>query len=50
MNGFERRKQIKMEQIQKAAFQLFSQYGINKVNIQEIAAAANVSQVTIYNY
>ncbi|MGG4492312.1 TetR/AcrR family transcriptional regulator [Metabacillus idriensis] len=50
MNGFERRKQIKMEQIQKAAFQLFSQYGVNKVNIQEIAAAANVSQVTIYNY
>ncbi|MCM3595547.1 TetR/AcrR family transcriptional regulator [Metabacillus idriensis] len=50
MNGFERRKQTKMEQIQKAAFQLFSQYGINKVNIQEIAAAANVSQVTIYNY
>lgn len=50
MNGFERRKQTKMEQIQKAAFQLFTQYGINKVNIQEIAAAANVSQVTIYNY
>ncbi|MDR0136165.1 TetR/AcrR family transcriptional regulator [Metabacillus idriensis] len=50
MNGFERRKQTKMEQIQKAAFQLFSQNGINKVNIQEIAAAANVSQVTIYNY
>ncbi|PLR67595.1 TetR/AcrR family transcriptional regulator [Bacillus sp. UMB0893] len=50
MNGFERRKQSKMEQIQKAAFHLFSQYGVNKVNIQEIAASANVSQVTIYNY
>lgn len=39
-----------MEQIRKAAFSLFTKYGIQKVNIQEIAKKANVSQVTIYNY
>lgn len=39
-----------MDQIRKAAFHLFSKYGVQKVNIQEIAKKANVSQVTIYNY
>ncbi|MFY4774110.1 TetR/AcrR family transcriptional regulator [Metabacillus sp. RGM 3146] len=50
MNGFERRRQLKMTQIKKAAFTLFSQYGVQKVNIHDIAKKANVSQVTIYNY
>ncbi|WP_421650106.1 TetR/AcrR family transcriptional regulator [Metabacillus sp. RGM 3146] len=39
-----------MTQIKKAAFTLFSQYGVQKVNIHDIAKKANVSQVTIYNY
>ncbi|WP_158598235.1 TetR/AcrR family transcriptional regulator [Falsibacillus albus] len=50
MNGFERRRQQKMNQIRQAAFSLFSKYGIQKVSIQDIAKKANVSQVTIYNY
>ncbi|MCA1030768.1 TetR/AcrR family transcriptional regulator [Bacillus timonensis] len=50
MNGFERRKQTKRDQIKRASLSLFSQYGVQKVNIQEIAKKANVSQVTIYNY
>ena len=50
MNGFERRRLQKMEQIRLAAFSLFTKYGIHKVNIHEIAKKANVSQVTIYNY
>lgn len=50
MNGFERRRLQKMEQIRQAAFSLFTKYGIHKVNIHEIAKKANVSQVTIYNY
>lgn len=50
MNGFERRRLQKMEQIRQAAFCLFTKYGIQKVNIHEIAKKANVSQVTIYNY
>ncbi|WP_153124371.1 TetR/AcrR family transcriptional regulator [Peribacillus tepidiphilus] len=50
MNGFERRRQQKMEQIRHAALSLFTQFGVQKVNIQEIAKKANVSQVTIYNY
>ncbi|MDZ5473948.1 TetR/AcrR family transcriptional regulator [Bacillus sp. 31A1R] len=50
MNGFERRKLNKMNQIRQAAFSLFTKYGIQKVNIQEISKKANVSQVTIYNY
>ena len=50
MNGFERRRQQKMEQIRQAAFLLFSKFGIQKVSIQDIAKKANVSQVTIYNY
>ncbi|WP_335872415.1 TetR/AcrR family transcriptional regulator [Bacillus sp. 2205SS5-2] len=50
MNGFERRKQIKMKQIEDAAFSLFIKIGVQKVSIQDIAKKANVSQVTIYNY
>ncbi|MCD7035197.1 TetR/AcrR family transcriptional regulator [Metabacillus sp. GX 13764] len=50
MNGFERRRQTKMEQIRKTAQMLFAKYGVQKVNIQEIAKQAKVSQVTIYNY
>ncbi|MGI8317101.1 TetR/AcrR family transcriptional regulator [Halobacillus mangrovi] len=50
MNGFEKRKERKKSNILNAAFDLFSQYGVQKVSIQEIAQKAQVSQVTIYNY
>ncbi|MBA4496222.1 TetR/AcrR family transcriptional regulator [Paenactinomyces guangxiensis] len=50
MDGFQRRKERKKENIRRAAFELFSAYGVQKVSISEIAEKANVSQVTIYNY
>ncbi|SCY45653.1 TetR/AcrR family transcriptional regulator [Alkaliphilus peptidifermentans] len=50
MDGFERRKERKKENICQAAFDLFSVYGVKKVSIAEIAKQAKVSQVTIYNY
>lgn len=50
MDGFERRKERKKENIQRAAFELLSKYGLQKVTIAEIAEKASVSQVSIYNY
>ena len=50
MDGFERRKERKKENIIQAAFELFSASGVQKVSITEIAEKAKVSQVTIYNY
>ncbi|MEC0236850.1 TetR/AcrR family transcriptional regulator [Paenibacillus kribbensis] len=50
MNGFERRKEKKIEQIYSASFQLFSKYGFQKVTVNEIAQQARVSPATIYNY
>ncbi|HEX7064049.1 MAG TPA: TetR/AcrR family transcriptional regulator [Bacillales bacterium] len=50
MDGFQKRKERKKEMIRRAAFELFSKYGVQKVTIEEIATKANVSQVTIYNY
>jgi AcrR family transcriptional regulator len=50
MNGFERRAENKKTGIRTAAMKLFAQYGVKKVSIREIAEAANVSQVSIYNY
>ncbi|MGN6714381.1 TetR/AcrR family transcriptional regulator [Anaerocolumna jejuensis] len=50
MNGFEKRRQKKMEAILCAANMLFKQYGYNKVSIAEIAKKASVSQVSIYNF
>ncbi|MCD9024727.1 TetR/AcrR family transcriptional regulator [Cohnella silvisoli] len=50
MNGFERRKQKKTEQIYSVSFQLFSQHGFQKVSVNEIAHKAKVSPATIYNY
>ncbi|QKG86084.1 TetR/AcrR family transcriptional regulator [Kroppenstedtia pulmonis] len=50
MNGYERRKQKKMEQILSASIQLFFKYGFQKVSVNEIAHKANVSPATIYNY
>lgn len=50
MNGFERRKQKKIELILHAASALFFKYGFGKVSVQEIAEQAGVSPATIYNY
>jgi len=50
MNGFERRKEKKKEDIRRAALELFQSYGFKKVSIDEIARKAGVSQVTIYNH
>lgn len=50
MDGYQRRTEKKKENIRKAAFELFSTYGVEKVSIAEIAKKANVSPVSIYNY
>ncbi|KMJ59449.1 TetR family transcriptional regulator [Bacillus sp. LL01] len=50
MDGFQRRREQKKQDILEAALALFMEYGIQKVSISEIAQKANVSQVTIYNY
>lgn len=50
MNGFEIRRENKINDILNAALKLFSMYGIKKVSIAEIAKSANVSQVSIYNF
>lgn len=50
MNGYERRKQKKIEQIYSVSFQLFSKFGFQKVSVNEIAQHAKVSPATIYNY
>ncbi|MBN1188374.1 MAG: TetR/AcrR family transcriptional regulator [Dehalococcoidales bacterium] len=50
MNGFEKRKEKKKECIRQAASELFRQFGFKKVSLHEIARAAGVSHVTIYNH
>ena len=50
MTGYERRKQQKRDQIIRSAIELFREHGIKKTTVQEIATAAAVSQVTIYNH
>ena len=49
MDGFERRKEQSKEEIRHAASELFSQFGVDRVSIAEIARKAGVSQATIYN-
>jgi AcrR family transcriptional regulator len=49
MDGFERRKEQSKEDIRKAAWELFSQFGVDRVSITDIAHKAGVSQATIYN-
>ena len=50
MDGFERRKEQKKENIRRAALELFKIYGMKKVSINDIASRAAVSPVTIYNH
>jgi len=49
MDGFERRKEQSKEDIRQAAWELFSQFGVDRVSIADIARKAGVSQATIYN-
>lgn len=49
MDGFERRKEQSKEDIRKAAWELFGQFGVDRVSMAEIARKARVSQATIYN-
>ena len=49
VNGFARRKERNKAKIMDAAETLFNKYGIDKVNIEEIAGQAGVSKVTIYH-
>jgi AcrR family transcriptional regulator len=48
-DGFTRRKEQSKEEIRKAAWELFGQFGVEKVSIVDIARKAGVSQATIYN-
>ncbi|MDR0920866.1 MAG: TetR/AcrR family transcriptional regulator [Lactobacillales bacterium] len=50
MNGFELRKQKKMQQIEEATEILINQKGLENTTIQEIADLAKVSKGTIFNY
>ena len=49
MDGFTRRKEQSKDDIRKAAWELFSQFGVDKVSIADIARKADVSPATIYN-
>lgn len=49
MDGFERRKEQTKDRVRRAALDLFQRHGIKKVGLNEIAARAGVSPVTIYN-
>jgi AcrR family transcriptional regulator len=50
MDGFERRKAQSKKEIRQAAWELFSQFGVDKVSVADIARKAGVSQATIYNH
>jgi AcrR family transcriptional regulator len=50
MNGYEKRTKNKQEKIKGAAFELFSNFGIEKTSVNEIANKARVSPASIYNY
>ena len=50
MDKRKQRSQNKIEHIKHTALELIAAYGIDKVSMDEIAAKANVSKVTIYKY
>ncbi|MBP3039148.1 TetR/AcrR family transcriptional regulator [Bacillaceae bacterium Marseille-Q3522] len=50
MDGYQKRTEKKKVQIKQAAFKLFTNYGIEKVTLKDIAEEAHVSPVTIYKY
>ncbi|KWX79485.1 TetR/AcrR family transcriptional regulator [Paenibacillus jilunlii] len=50
MNGFEKRAALIKNKIMKTTMELLKTWEIKKLRIADIAKAAGVSQVTIYNY
>ena len=50
MDGYQRRTADKKRKIIDAARVLFGRYGFKKVSVEEIAARADVSKVSIYSY
>ncbi|EGP8440429.1 TetR/AcrR family transcriptional regulator, partial [Listeria monocytogenes] len=50
MNNYEKRTLKKKTAIIQAALSLFGEQGFSDVSIKDIAALADVSQVSIYNY
>jgi AcrR family transcriptional regulator len=50
MNGHDKRKQQIIERIKATALELFAQADAQQVSMDEIAARAEVSKVTIYKY
>jgi AcrR family transcriptional regulator len=50
MNGFERRALRIKENIMKTALEMMRTTELKKIRIADVSKAANVSQVTIYNY
>lgn len=49
MDGFTRRREQSKANIRRAAWALFSQFGVEKVSVHDIARKAGVSHATIYN-
>jgi hypothetical protein len=47
MDGFARRKEQSKEDIRVAAWELFSQFGVDKVSMTDVARKAGVSQATM---
>ncbi len=50
MNGFAKRAELIREKIKKTVMEMLKTWEPRKIRIADIAAEANVSQVTIYNY
>ncbi|WP_338749451.1 TetR/AcrR family transcriptional regulator [Bacillus sp. FJAT-52991] len=50
MNGFNKRTEMKKQQIKEATYTLLKTNTAKEITIKEIAQLARVSQVTIYNY
>jgi len=50
MNGFEKRAQLIKEKIKTTTLELLHASGPERIRIADIAKAAHVSQVTLYNY
>ena len=48
-DGFARRREQSKRHIRQAAWELFSQFGVEKVSMADIAEKAGVSPATIYN-
>lgn len=50
MNGFEKRASLIKEKIKKTTLELLKTWEPGRIRVADIAKAAKVSQVTIYNY